>query len=193
MSRFSPLAAMALCAALAACSYDPPRNIDNACAITAERPRYLHAMERAERRWGVPVPVQMAVIHQESSFVHDARTPRRYMLGIIPAGRQSSAFGYAQALDGTWEDYKRATGNRLARRDNIEDATDFMGWYMDRSRKRLDIPLADAKRQYLAYHEGHGGYARGSYRAKGWLMRVSDRVAARASRYQAQLASCRRA
>ena len=33
----------------------------------------------------------------------------RYFLGIIPLGRESSAFGYAQALDGTWTDYKKAT------------------------------------------------------------------------------------
>jgi len=141
----------------------------------------------------VPVPVQMATIHQESRFIGDARTPFRYTLGVIPMGRQSSAFGYAQALDGTWEEYKAETGNRRARRDRIRDATDFMGWYMNKTRERNGIPLSDARNQYLAYHEGHAGFARGSYNAKPWLITVSSRVASRADRYHAQLISCRRA
>ena len=55
---------------------------------------------------GVPIHVQMAVIYYESSFQNRAKTPMRYF-GIIPLGRESSAFGYAQALDGTWTDYKK--------------------------------------------------------------------------------------
>jgi hypothetical protein len=47
-------------------------------------------------------------------------------------GRQSSAYGYSQALDGTWEEYQEDQ-RRGARRDRIDDATDFMGWYMDQS------------------------------------------------------------
>jgi hypothetical protein len=66
-----------------------------------------------------------------------------------------------------------------------------MGWYMTLSRERNGIPLSDARNQYLAYHEGHGGFARGSYNAKSWLLRVADRVDRRARRYQAQLATCR--
>jgi hypothetical protein len=172
-------------------SYSAPRNLDDACALTRERPHYYRAFRAAERTWGVPVHVQMATMHQESRFIGDARTPFRYALGVVPMGRQSSAYGYSQALDGTWEDYKRATGNRRARRDDIRDAADFMGWYMTLSRERNGIPLSDARNQYLAYHEGHGGFARGSYNAKSWLLRVADRVDRRARRYQAQLATCR--
>ena len=170
-----------------------PRNLDNACAIVSERPEYLRAFRATERRWGVPVHVQMATIYQESKFVGDARPPYRYTLGIIPMGRQSTAFGYSQALDGTWDEYRQDTGKRGARRDDIRDATDFMGWYMAESRDRLGIALTDTRNQYLAYHEGRTGYARGSYRAKSWLMRVSSEVAARANMYELQLASCRRA
>ena len=46
-----------------------------------------------------------------------------------------------------------------ARRDRIDDATDFMGWYMAESRDKLGISLGDAETQYLAYHEGRTGYA----------------------------------
>lgn len=194
MNRYLKLAVLVL---VASCgggrNYSAPRDLDNACAIARERPAYMSAMRSAERRWGVPVPVMMATIHQESKFVGDARTPHQFALGIIPIGRQSSAYGYSQALDGTWEEYMRETGNRRARRDDIRDATDFMGWYMHGSNQRLGISKADAASQYLAYHEGRSGYARGSYRAKSWLVAVSGRVASRAQLYGAQLASCRRA
>lgn len=179
---------------LASCgggNFSAPRNVEDACAIARERPQYLRAMEATERKWGVPVHVQMATIYQESSFVGNARTPHRYALGIIPMGRQSSAYGYAQALDGTWEEYVEEVGGRGAKRDDIRDATDFMGWYMDGSSKRLGISKSDARAQYLAYHEGRSGYANGSYNGKPWLIDVSNRVDSRSDRYAAQLQSCR--
>jgi hypothetical protein len=131
-------------------------------------------------------------VRKESGFQHNARPPRTKLFGVVPWKRQSTAFGYSQALDGTWEEYERDTGNRRARRDNIRDATDFMGWYMTRSLQRNGIPLWDTRNQYLAYHEGHTGFARGSYNSKAWLLRVADNVAARAIRYEAQLIGCRR-
>lgn len=183
-----------LTSVLTACGarYSAPRNLENACALASERPQYFRAMERAEQRWGVPVPVQMATFYQESKFVGDARPPHRYALGIIPMGRLSSAYGYSQALDGTWAEYRQETGNRFARRTDIDDAADFMGWYMTLSRERNGIPLHDARNQYLAYHEGHAGYRRGSYNSKRWLLRVADNVADRAATYEAQLLSCGR-
>ncbi len=168
-----------------------PSNLDDACAILAQRPGYLRAFKAAERKWGVPVHVQMATIYQESKFVSDARTPLRFSLGVIPVGRQSSAFGYSQALDGTWEEYQEAQGGRRTRRDNIRHATDFMGWYMAETQRTLGISVRDARNQYLAYHDGRNGYRRGTYRAKPWLMRVSGQIEARALMYQQQLPRCR--
>lgn len=193
MSRI--VLALILLLAVASCGgghKSPPRNLDNACSIIKQRPEYLKAFRATERRWGVPVHVQMATIYHESRFDGDARTPHKYLLGVIPMGRQSSAYGYSQALDGTWDDYRRDTGRRRAKRDRIRDAADFMGWYMNRSRERNGIALHDARNQYLAYHEGHSGYARRTYRAKSWLMRVADKVEARSMMYQVQLASCGR-
>jgi hypothetical protein len=193
MSRL--LRAAVLLTLLASCGggkFSAPRDLDNACAIVAERPQYYKAMKATQRKWGVPVHVQMATIHQESKFVGNARTPHQYVLGIIPMGRQSSAYGYSQALDGTWEEYQKDEGGRRARRDRIADATDFMGWYMDQSERGLGIPKTDARAQYLAYHEGRTGYARGSYNGKAWLVAVADKVAERSDRYRAQLQSCGR-
>jgi hypothetical protein len=183
-----------LLAFLASCgggNFSAPRNLDNACAIVDERPQYFRAMQDTESKWGVPVPVLMAIIHQESKFVGNARTPHRFALGIIPMGRQSSAYGYSQALDGTWDEYRDDQNRRGARRDRIEDAADFMGWYMTQSRDKLGISLGDAQTQYLAYHEGRTGYANGSHNNKPWLIEVAARVGARAQTYGDQLATCR--
>ncbi|NSX53389.1 transglycosylase SLT domain-containing protein [Parasulfitobacter algicola] len=173
-------------------NYSAPRNLDDACSIADQRPNYFSAMKRAERKWGVPVHVQMATIYQESKFIGNARTPLQYTLGVIPMGRQSSAYGYSQALDATWKEYQDEQGRGRAKRDNIEDATDFMGWYMNITRERNGIALNDARNQYLAYHEGHTGYARGSYNSKAWLVRIANEVGSRALFYQLQLQSCGR-
>jgi hypothetical protein len=191
MSRY--LRALILLMVLASCGspeFSAPRNLDNACAILSERPNYARALRATERRWGVPVAVQMATIYQESKFIGNARTPFQYTLGVIPMGRQSSAYGYSQALDATWREYQVDQRRMSARRDRIDDATDFMGWYMNRSRDRNGIALTDARNQYLAYHEGHTGFSRASYNAKSWLVRIAGTVQDRAVMYDAQLLSC---
>lgn len=167
-----------------------PRNLDNACSMKSQRPGWFKAMDKVERKWGVPIPVLLAAIYQESKFNPEARTPYRYALGVIPMGRQSSAYGYSQALDATWDEYKRTEGGFGAKRNNFADAVDFMGWYMDESESRNGISKHDMYNQYLAYHDGHTGYARGSYRKKAWLMRIAGKVEARAIMYQNQLRTC---
>ena len=192
MSRL--LRAIALLLVVASCGgntdFRAPRNLDDACSIVRERPNYLKAMEATEREWQIPVPVQMAIIYQESKFIGNNRTPMKYVLGVIPMGRQSSAYGYAQALDGTWAEYQQERGGRMAKRDKIHHATDFMGWYMAQTERETGIPRNDARNQYLAYHEGRAGYLRGSYNSKAWLLRVSDSVGARAVMYDQQLRAC---
>ena len=75
----------------------------------------------------MPVHVLMATIRIESGFEQRARPPRRKLLGFIPWTRASTAYGYSQALDGTWDEYRATTGNRGARRTNFSDAVDFVG------------------------------------------------------------------
>lgn len=191
MSRlFRALILAVLVAGCGSADYQAPRGLDDACSIVAERPHYLRAFRATERTWGVPVNVQMAIIYQESKFIANARPPHQYALGVIPVGRQSSAYGYSQALDGTWDEYLAARGNRRASRDDIGDATDFMGWYMTQTRDQLGIPLTDTRNQYLAYHEGRTGYRRGSYNSKAWLVRIAGELEQRAAMYQAQLIGC---
>lgn len=193
MSRiFRALILVGLVASCGSANYSAPRELDDACQIVDERPSYLRAFRATEREWGVPVYVQMAIIYQESRFVGNARPPHRYALGVIPIGRQSSALGYSQALDGTWDEYLRDEGRAGARRTNIRDATDFMGWYMNLTLEELGIPLTDTRNQYLAYHDGRAGYRRGTWRNKPWLIRIAGELEVRAAMYQRQLQACGR-
>ena len=50
-----------------------------------------------ESKWGTPPHIAMAIMKQESSFVADALPPRAYLLWVIPWGRVSPSYGYAQA------------------------------------------------------------------------------------------------
>jgi len=168
----------------------PPSNPENLCSIFDQKRSWRKHAERAQRQWGSPVPVMMAIMYQESRFVDDARPPRRRFLGI-PLWRKSSSYGYAQAKDGTWGWYKDSTGKRWADRDDFDDAIDFIGWYNRQTKKQNGIALTDTYSLYLAYHEGHGGFRSGSYKKKAWLLNVAASVRERASRYSQQLNACR--
>jgi len=174
---------------LTACATTPPSNTANICSIFREKEDWYASAKAAARRWSAPLPVQMAIINQESGFVEDARPPRYRFLGI-PLWRSSSAYGYGQAIDETWDWYRHKTGNTGADRDEFEDAVDFVGWYMHQTFARLGLAKTDAYNQYLAYHEGQGGFKRGTWRSKPWLQSVARRVAALAWRYQRQLGAC---
>lgn len=176
---------------LAGCATVPPSQPENICAIFQEKGDWYDAAEASYQRWRAPIPVMMSIIYQESSFRADAAPPRTHLLWVIPWTRVSSAYGYSQALDGTWDWYQRETGNSWADRDSFADAIDFVGWYIDKSNAMLGLSKADAYSQYLAYHEGQTGYRRGDYRSMAWLRDVARRVAARANRYERQFNGCR--
>ena len=52
----------------------------------------------------------------------------------------------------------------------------FIGWYIDGSQKSLGISKWDTYSQYLAYHDGRGGFKRKTYASKPSLIRVARRV-----------------
>lgn len=175
---------------LAGCATTPPKNQQNICSIFYEKEDwYEHALS-AQKKWGTPIAVQMAIIYQESRFQSDVRPPREWFLGVIPKFRSSSAYGYSQAQDATWEWYIKSTNNSGADRDDFDDAVDFVGWYTNVTQRKLGISKWDAEKQYLAYHEGHGGYSRGTFRTKPWLRKVAKRVGVNAKKYSAQLKGC---
>lgn len=175
---------------LSGCATYQPTQVDNVCHIFRGEPDWYEAARDAKEEWGTPIWVMMAIIHQESRFVRDARPARDWFL-FIPLPRRSSAYGYAQAQDPAWEEYIKATNNRGHDRDDFEDAIDFVGWYTHVSQRKLGVSKWDAYGQYLAYHEGRGGYQRGSYNGKPWLKKVAGKVKSRAATYNAQLKTCK--
>lgn len=174
-----------------ACANLPPRQLDDLCAIFADKDDWRGAALQAERRWGVEVPVLMAVLHQESRFRARARPDWRFGLGVIPLGPASSAYGYGQVKTGTWDDYQRLARRPGARRDRFADVVDFVGWYADLIERVAGVPKHDAFHLYLAYHEGPGGFQRRSFEAKPWLLGVARKVQHRADLYGRQHARCR--
>jgi len=189
--RLAAVLSAALAGALLwSCSTSPPRNITDSCEIFDDKSGWYKDAQRAYQRWGVPIHVQLAIIYQESKFVDDAKPPRDYMLWVIPWGRVSSAYGYAQAKDATWDWYRDKTGNRFADRDDFADAVDFVAWYCSMSNEMLGISKWDAYSQYLAYHEGATGWKRGTYKRKRWLKDTARRVDYRAREWGAQLKRC---
>jgi hypothetical protein len=176
---------------LSACASAPSR-IGDACAIFSQRDGLFNNWARdakaASREYGVPVPILMATIYVESGFQARAKPPRKYVLGFIPWGRISSAYGYAQALDGTWASYKTQTGRWGASRSDFGDAVRFVAWYHNQSNQRNGIPLNDSYNLYLAYYTGQSGYARGEFGSG--VKRTAQKSAGMAQRYEAQLRNC---
>ena len=175
---------------LVACATRPPRDVNNLCSIFREHHRWRYDAFDVQKRWLVPVPVQMAIMHQESKFNANATPPRTKLLWVIPWSRPSTAYGYTQALRSTWADYKRTSRGMWASRDDFSDAVDFIGWYANQAYLKAGISRHNAYELYLAYHEGIGGYQRKTYLKKPWLMQVAKKVEARSQIYQAQLKAC---
>lgn len=189
--KASYLLLIVICLLISACSLYRPQNINNICHIFEGETDWYEAAKESNTKWGTPIWVMMAIMHQESKFIDDAKPPFNWFL-FIPLGRSSSAYGYAQVLDGTWTEYVKATGNRGADRDDFNDAIDFIGWYTNGTQRSLGISKWDAYNQYLAYHEGRGGYKRGSWKKKNWLVGVANKVKKKANIYNSQLKTCKK-
>ena len=180
------------CVLVSCASNAPPSTTTDVCKIFKERYSWYKAAKKTEKRWKIPIPVSMAIIKQESSFIADARPQRTKLLGFIPWKRVTSARGFAQAVDGTWQMYLDDRGGWFVQRNDFEDAVDFIGWYNYKTHKQLGIPMNNARALYLAYHEGRGGYKRGSYRTKPWLLSVADKVQRQSDIYNVQYQGCKK-
>lgn len=190
---FNRVLAISAALALGGCASAPER-INDICAVFDQRDGWFDnwqsSAEKTERKYGVPVPVLMATVRKESGFKANARPPRKKIFGFIPGSRPSSAYGYSQALDGTWAQYVSETGNWGARRTKFADAVDFVGWYHGKTAQTYGVAPNDAYRLYLAYYAGWSGFARGSWQNDAGLQKYARDTASMAQTYAAQLRSC---
>tara|TARA_B110000008_G_C16584864_1_gene409884 strand:- start:9 stop:422 length:414 start_codon:yes stop_codon:yes gene_type:complete len=126
----------------------------------------------------------------ESDFDWLAKPQRKKIFKIIPYKRPSSSFGYSQAVKGTWEQYKKETGNKFATRARYKDSVDFIGWYTDKTESILKISKKDAFKQYLAYHEGWGAYK--NYKKNQKVIILAKKVKIQSDKYKSQLLKCQK-
>ena len=188
--RFLPLL---LLLAISACA-SKPSQINNVCAVFAQNDGWMNNWRRdvgaASQKHGIPAHVMMATIRMESGFDQRARPRRKKIFGFIPGKRLSSAYGYSQALDGTWLQYQKETGRYSARRTSFSDAADFVGWYHNKSATTLGISRSDTYNLYLAYYSGHAGYARGNWRGNTAIQNYAGKTASMADSYRVQMQRC---
>ena len=173
-----------------ACTTNQQINTANSCIIFEQKKNWYKSTKNSFDKWGTPIELQLAIINQESSFTQFAKPERKKIFGIIPGSRPSTAFGFAQVTNPTWDWYKTKTGNKNASRANFKDITDFIGWYVVQSEKIVGISKNDFYNQYLAYHEGQGGWKKGTHQNKKWLIEVAKNVERNANMYNNQLKDC---
>tara|TARA_B100000941_G_C28479868_1_gene541485 strand:+ start:76 stop:675 length:600 start_codon:yes stop_codon:yes gene_type:complete len=165
-----------------------PVNTANSCSIFNERYLWYKHTKKTEQKWGTPIYVQLAIIKMESNFDWLAKPARQKIFKLIPFKRPSSSFGYSQAVKGTWEQYKKETGNKLATRVRFKDSVDFIGWYTNKTESLLKISKKDAFRQYVAYHEGWGNFK--YYKKNKKVIRLAKKVERQSNVYKKQLVKC---
>ena len=168
-----------------------PTDQKNACNIIKDKRSWYRALQRTEKKWNVSKGTQLSFILTESNFRPRAKTQRKYIFGFIPSGRLSSAFGYAQVIDSTWEWYKDSTNNRYASRTSFRDSTDFVGWYITQSNKKLKLRKNDVYNNYLAYHQGHQGFKNKSFINKPNLIAVAKKTEKKSIIFDKQLKKCK--
>ena len=165
-----------------------PVNTANSCSIFNERYLWYKHTKKTEQKWGTPIYIQLAIIKMESDFDWLAKPARQKIFKLIPFKRPSSSFGYSQAVKGTWEQYKKETGNKLATRVRFKDSVDFIGWYTNKTESLLKISKKDAFRQYVAYHEGWGNFK--YYKKNKKVIRLAKKVERQSNVYKKQLVKC---
>ena len=173
---------------ISACS-SVPKNTVNSCSIFSEKYFWYKHAKKTEKKWGTPVYLQLAIIKMESDFDWLAKPQRQKIFKVIPYKRPSSSFGYSQAVKGTWKQYKEETGNKFASRARFKDSVDFIGWYTNKTKSKLKIPLDASFRQYLAYHEGWGGYK--NYQKNQKVILLAKKVENNSNKYKKQLNECK--
>ena len=173
---------------LTACS-SIPNNTANSCSIFNERYLWYKHTKKVEKKWGTPIYIQLAIIKMESDFDWLAKPPRQKIFKVIPYKRPSSSLGYSQAVKGTWEQYKKETGNKLATRVRFKDSVDFIGWYTNKTETILRISKNDAFKQYLAYHEGWGNFRH--YKKNKKVISLAKKVEIQSNIYKKQLTECK--
>ncbi|ODN43964.1 transglycosylase [Piscirickettsia litoralis] len=147
--------------------------LEDICWIFQHQPNWKRSAYKASNRWKIPVNILMATIYQESRFRSNVKA------------KTSSAYGFAQAVDSIWAQYKKSRHIPHANRRNFNDSIDFIGWYFDKVIKRYKVSPHNTQQLYLYYQLGL--YHR---HAPVSSKKIASKVAHLATQYRKQLDQC---
>jgi hypothetical protein len=175
---------------LSSCS-SVPKYPQNACKIFSEKYFYLKYSRAASKNWGVPISSILAVINKESGFKRFAKPKRTKIFKIIPYRRPSSSLGFSQAVDKTWDLYKKENNKPAALRISFKNSSDFIGWYFWKTNKINKISFTDTRNMYLNYYLGWAAYKNKTYQNNKKAIIFAKSVEKQAKIYRSQLKECK--
>ena len=154
------------------------------CEILTQHPNWSKSLKTAQDKYNLPPAFAMGLIYQESRFKAEAKS------------KGSSAYGYAQAIDGTWKHFQKDVKSN-AKRNNFDDSVQFVGWYMNQLAKSSKLKMTDSYNLYMAYMLGATGFKRykaGTFKNKAKIVedkKLAQKVKDFTKHYQAQLKKCK--
>jgi len=169
-----------------------PKHTSNACKIFSEKYLWYKHIKKSSETYDAPIHIILAFVNKESGFNRWAKPKRKKLFKIVPYKRPSSSLGYSQAVNKTWELYKKETNNPIALRTRFKDSVMFIGWYMKKTNKINKIPLDDPYRQYLNYYLGWGAYKKEVYKIDKNAVLFAKSVEKKSKTYKNQLRECKK-
>jgi len=176
---------------IASCS-SIPKYPSNACKIFGENYLWYKHAKKSSEIYGAPIYMILAFVNKESGFNRWAKPKRKKLFKVIPYKRPSSSLGYSQAVNKTWELYKKETKSPLALRTRFKDSVMFIGWYINKTNKINKIPFNDSYRQYLNYYLGWGNYSKKVYKSDKKAVILAKNVEKQSRIYRSQLKECQK-
>ena len=168
-----------------------PKYPQNACKIFGEKYFWYKHTKKSSETYGVPTYVILAFINKESGFNRFAKPKRSKLFKIIPYKRPSSSFGYSQAVNKTWDLYKKENNKPIALRISFRNSSDFIGWYFWKTNKINKVSLKDTRNMYLNYYLGWGAYKNKAYQKDKKAIIFAKNVEKQAKIYKIQLGECK--
>ena len=168
-----------------------PKYPSNACKIFGEKYFYLKYTRAASKKWGVPISSILAVINKESGFRRFAKPKKLKIFKIIPYRRPSSSLGFSQAVNKTWDLYKKENNKPAALRISYKSSSDFIGWYFWKANKVNKVSLNNTRDLYLNYYLGFSAYKNKAYQTDKKAIIYAKSVEKQAKIYKSQLLECK--
>ena len=179
-----------ICLLLTGCASEKVSKSDDVCMVYQKNYDWYRAAYHAQKKHHIDANIIMAVMAQESNYTYNARPGKNYVFNFIPWGYKTSAKGYAQIIDGAWDDYKKENNKWFSSRHSFDDASDYIGWYLNKAVKKLHIKRNDSYHLYLAYHQGLYGYKRHEEKHNQKLDLIAKKVQRNTYRYQKEFKQC---